>query len=113
MDEAMQTPMARTPALPVDNEDWFKKHIIEQLEDLKRIQEDNTKRQELMHQDNSKKIDAFTATLATHVIEDLNNFNLIKRDVSELQPARKIVYGAMGLILIAFMGALIALVIKK
>lgn len=91
--------------LPLDNEGWFKRHIIQQLSDLKKGQEAGSTRQEAMHA-------AITATLSSHADEDLKRFAAIEKDLSELEPVRRVVYAALGLILAAFMTAVIALVVR-
>lgn len=99
--------------MPLDNEGWFKRHIIQQLSDLKKGQEESGRRQEVMHTANVSRMDAITKSLNDHAEDDQRKFTAIEKGVTELQPIKKVVYAAVGLILVAVMTGLLALVVRQ
>lgn len=110
--------------MPTDNEEWFKRHIIDQLSDLRRTQEENSRRQESMHASNITKIEAFAKdnaaaisvlanNVTVHIAEDNKNFKDIAEKLADVPLMRKILYTAVGLILISVLGALLALVVNS
>ena len=105
--------MGDNSELPVDNDGWFKRHIIEALNDLKRSHETVINNQKTMHAANVNRMDGISRTLTEHEDEDLQKFSALNQAVSDLQPVKRLVYGAIALVLMAFMGVLIGIVITK
>lgn len=99
--------------LPTDNDGWFKRHIIESLGELKTGHLEVIRNQREMHESNIARMEEMSRTIQEHEESDQRQFNAVQQSISDLQPAKKIVYGAITLLLVAFMGAVIALVITK
>lgn len=99
--------------LPSDNDGWFKRHIIEKLDDLKTGQVQFNASQQEMHSANIKRMDIIAESLQRHEESDIQKFGEIKQDISELQPVKKLVYAGAAMILVAFLGVLIGIVITK
>lgn len=99
--------MAHPNEIPSDNDGWFRRHIIDQLKDLKDGHREMIQNQREMHGDNVRRMDDIGKKLQDH--EDLNRkeFEEIRADVRDLQPVKKLTYSMVALILLAFFGALI------
>lgn len=103
--------MAQSNELPTDNDGWFKRHIIEALNDLKKSHETILEGQQEMHEANLERMENIAKTIRDHDEADQKMFSSIREDVAALQPLQKIVYGAIALILVAFLTALITTVV--
>ncbi len=99
--------------LPLDNEGWFRHHVIEALNELKRAQEVHSTSQERMHRDNLDKMEEIAKNMAEHETADATNFAAIRSDLIGLQLVKKIFYAAVAMILIAFMTTLISMAIGR
>ncbi len=98
-------------ALPTDNEGWFKRHIIDTLARLEKGQTDSRQAALAAHESNSKRMDEIQKSLVDHAASDTKNFSQLEQGVESLQPTRRIVQGAVVLILVAFLTAIISLVV--
>ncbi len=99
--------------LPTDNDGWFKRHIIGALEDLKKDNETMLTNQAEMHRANVVRMEALSETMRKHDADDQKMFGEFRNEIDSLQPLKKLVYGAIAMILIAFLTAIIAMVITK
>lgn len=99
--------------LPTDNDGWFKRHIIEALNDLKKDNETMLMNQARMHEANVSRMEALSETMRNHDADDQEMFSKFREEIESLQPLKKLVYGAIALILVAFLTAIIATVITK
>jgi hypothetical protein len=97
--------------LPTDNDGWFKRHIIDALNNLKEGQEELSHNQRVMHDQNIERIDAMAQTIRDHEKEDTKNFDKVNGSLQDLMPLKKIVYGVVAMILVAFGAAWIGSVI--
>lgn len=107
-------------SMPTDNEGWFKRYIVKQLdrqekaiEDLKKGQEENVKRQQAMHESNIQRMTEATAALTTHAEQDAEHFATLRQAINDFQPVKKAVFGAITVILLAVVTALIALILRQ
>lgn len=105
--------MPSAPTLPGgnDNEAWYKYHVIQRLDELKDSQRIMLENQTEMHEANIKRMEEISETLHEHEEADQQMFSSIRQDISGLQPVKKIVYGLIALILVAFATALITSVV--
>ena len=111
-----------SPQLPNDNDGWFKRHIIEALADLKEGHRDMANSQKEMHRENQRIMEDLAVTISTHEESDQQMFASIRQDSAQAKidlasvkqdvgPLQKILYGAITLILVAFLTAVITSVI--
>jgi hypothetical protein len=105
--------MGTATGLPTENDGWYKLHIMETLNALKEGHKEVLDNQKTMHAENVRRMEAIQNTIATHEQDDLKKFSSLNQEIADLQPVKKLVYAAITLVLMAFMGALIALVIVK
>lgn len=105
--------MEGSSGLPRDNNGWFQHHVIQALEDLKGSHEKLLENQREMHQANLDRMETISATIQEHDMSDQRVFGEFREELESFQPLKKIVYGAIALILVAFMGALIGIVMVK
>lgn len=105
--------MGTAPDLPTDNDGWFKRHIIEQLKDLKEGHSEMMRNQREMHTANISRMDGIVETMRDHEESDVNKFASLNQSISDFQPVKKVVYGFIILVLTAFVSGLIGMVIVK
>lgn len=114
--------MGQSAELPTDNDGWFKRHIIEALNDLKEGHRIMAESQKEMHRDNQRIMEDLATTISTHEEADQKMFAGVREEISEAKadlasvkqdvaPLKKIIYGAVALILVAFLSAWITGVI--
>lgn len=114
--------MGTSPQLPTDNDGWFKRHIIEALNELKQGHRDMAEQQKEMHKENQRIMEDLAGTISSHEEADQAMFASFRKDINTAQsdilavkqdvaPLKKIIYGTCALILAAVLGAWIASVV--
>lgn len=114
--------MSQANDLPKDDDGWFKRHIIEALNDLKEGHRTMAESQKEMHRDNQRIMEDLATTISTHEETDQKMFASVRDEISgakaelasvkqDVAPLKKIIYGAVALILVAFLSAWITGVI--
>lgn len=103
--------MASSSELPKDDDGWFKRHIIEALNDLKKGHETMLENQQEMHEANISRMKEIASTMHDHEKADQSAFAGIRQDISNLQPLKQIVFGFVTLILVAVMTAWVTSVV--
>lgn len=100
-----------------EEKDWFGEYIKAHfdatkanLESLKTGQFEMSKEIARMHGENQKQIGELVQSLNDHASLDLINFGKV---FGALDPLKKLGFGLVALILVAVIGALVSLVIKK
>lgn len=95
--------------MPERPTNWFEERVIRQFEELSKgqaritkDQEDMAASQKEMHAKNEKKIDAIAADVAK-----------INLELPTLRISKQVVFAFVAMILIAVVGALVALVVTK
>lgn len=103
--------MSNSSDLPKDDDGWFKRHIIEALNDLKKGHETMLENQQEMHEANIARMKEIASTMHDHEKADQTAFAGLRQDISSLQPLKQIVFGFVALILVAVMTAWITSVV--
>lgn len=83
------------------------------VQSIKDNQTEMVRAQERMHEANQKQMKDLGDSLAAHATSDSTNFSLLRESLNALAPVKNLVYGAVAIILMSVVGALVALVVMK
>lgn len=78
-----------------ENESWFKRHILIELESIKEAIKDNKNASEVRHKDQTQQLSG------------------LAQEIYSFRPVKKIVYGFVAIALTSVLVSLMALVIKS
>jgi hypothetical protein len=93
-------------------DDWFKRMVVDKLRDLAEGQKAIEASQQVMHAANQAKAEEVAKSVNAKVDEVVAAVNMIKLEVHSFQLVRQVVFAGIGTVLLAIVGALLALVLK-
>lgn len=106
------TPEREVPPDEQGHDYWFKKLVMDKLRELADGQKSIEASQTTMHVANQAKAEEVARAVNAKVDEVVAAVNTIKLEVHSFQLVRQVVFAGIGAVLLAIVGALLALVLK-